>query len=592
MRFSLFLLLILTLSSSAYAQHSLSHNNGEVIMDLTDFGAFMSFSHNTIGPTFTYPASKSTARSYLQTISELWAGNSEEFVASSVDINPETGGLIFGEWKPTDAGTISYVESGGGRQVITAQYRAFDGRSIDILVDQTSYSWTKQGEFVLVKLTITNLNPLGIKNLFLGVLTNWDVDDQDTSGQRVNLNLDMVDWVPDLNLSYFYDADSSDGTDPTHVGVCLIEGKPNGHRVVPYQEALYIDANRFNLMKERRIEKSIAPGNYVSLISIGPYDLETRAPKTVIFAFVAGGSFDELRSNAEMARRMAFIPDMVEAEREGGYVELSWKPPIAPRVSGYRVYRKSEGDKDFTMISSGTISAARFKDYDVQEGKTYIYTIRPVTLEGELKYTSDEVKIKIAPELSPPSRLIAELKPGGVELSWSPSAASNLSGYLVLRNRTGEEPWTPIAALGADSTSFLDRDVFPENDYFYAVVAVGEEGMKSNPTEPVEVHIPPTSPPPSSDIDGVFAAPNPCSLSMNDGVKFLNLPAKAVIRIYSPSGQIVREILHRDGTSRERWDLKSSNGERISPGVYIYRVEMYLEKGETKSVAGKLAISP
>ena len=592
MRFSLFLLLILTLSSSAYGQHSLSHNNGDVVMDLTDFGAFMNFSQNTINPTFSYPASKSTAKTYLQPISELWAGNSENFVASSVDINLNTGKLILGEWKPTDVGTISYAENEGGRQVITAQYKASDGKSIDILVDQTSYSWTKPGEFVLVKLTITNLNPLGIKGLLLGILTNWNVDDLNLSGQTVNLNLDMVDWDPDLNLSYFYDADSSDGTDPALVGVCLIEGKLNGHRVMPYSGNLYLDANRFRLMSEGKVEKSIIPGDYTSLISIGPYDLETRAPKTVIFAFVAGGSIDELRSNAEMARRMAFIPDMVKAERGEGYVELSWKPPINPRVSGYRVYRRSEGDGDFTMISNGTISAARFKDYEVQEGRTYTYTIRPVTMEGELKYTSDEVSVKIIAKPSPPSQLRAELKTGGVELSWSPSVASNLSGYLVLRNRTGSEPWTPIADVGAGSTSFLDEDVFPENRYFYAIVAVGEEGIRSNPTEPVEVYIPSTSSPPSPDIEGVFAAPNPCSLSTSGAVKFLNLPAEAVIRVYSPSGQIICEIAHRDGTSQEKWDLRSSSGKMISPGVYIYRVEMYLEKGETKSIAGKLAVSP
>ncbi|HEX30621.1 TPA: fibronectin type III domain-containing protein [Candidatus Poribacteria bacterium] len=589
MRSGLFLLSILILSSSAYAQHSLSHNNGDVIMDLTDFGAFMNFSHNSINSTFSYPASKPTAKTYLQPISELWAGNSENFVASSVDIDPNTGKLMLGEWKPTDVGAISYAENEAGRQVITAQYKASDGKNMDILVDQMSYSWTKPGGFVLVKLTITNLNPLGIKGLLLGILTNWDVDDMDRSG---NLNLDMVDWDPDLNLSYFHDADSSDGTDHTYIGVILIEGKLNGHRVIPYSGGIYLDANRFKLMSGKRVERSVAPGNYVSLISIGPYDLETRAPKTVIFAFVAGGSLDELRSNAEMARRMTFIPEMVKAVGEKGYVELSWEPPIDPRVSGYRIYRKSEGDKDFTMISSGTISAARFKDYEVQKGETYTYVIRPVTMEGELKYTSDEVSVKVVPKPHPPSLLRAGLKQDGIELSWDPSESSNLLGYLILRNRTGDEPWTPIATVKADSTSFLDRNVFPGNDYFYAIAAVGEGGIRSNPTKPVEIYVPSLSSPPSPDIDEVFVAPNPCSLSTNDDVTFLNLPAEALIRIYAPSGQIIREIVHRGGTSREKWDLRSPGGGVVSPGVYIYTVKMYLEKGKAKSIAGKLAILP
>jgi hypothetical protein len=583
---------ILVASSTVYAEQSLLHNNGDVVMDVTDFGAFVNFSQNQINPTFRYPASDPNAKYYLQPISELWAGNSEKFVASSVDLNPETGGLVLGEWRTTETGAVSYVKDEGGRQTITAQYRASDGERIDILIDQTSYSWTEAKGCVVFKLTITNLNPLGIKNLLLGILANWDVDDQRISGQQVNLNLDMVKWDPALSLFYFYDADESDGIDPTHVGLCLIEGELNGHKIAPYTGNLYLDPNRFRLMSEKTLDESVIPGNYVSLISIGPYNLETRSPKTVIFAFVAGGSLDDLRANAEMARRMVFVPDAVKAEMIEGYIELSWRPPIDPEVSGYRVYRKAEGETDFRMISDGTISAARFKDYDVQEGRSYTYIIRPVTLQGELDYASDEVTVKVIPKPLPPSQLQAELRHDGVKLSWKGSTTAGISGYVIFRNRTGREPWTPIASVESGKLSFLDDDVFPENGYFYAVAAVGEGEVMSDLSEPVEVYVPPTSSPPKPSVNGVLVAPNPCSISKNGSIKFLNLPAKAVIRVYTPSGGIVREIVHRDRTSQETWDLKGSEGDGITPGVYIYRVEMYSERGETSSITGKLAISP
>jgi hypothetical protein len=69
-------------------------------------------------------------------------------------------------------------------------------------------------------------------------------------------------------------------------------------------------------------------------------------------------------------------------------------------------------------------------------------------------------------------------------------------------------------------------------------------------------------------------------------VHFINLPAKARIRIYTLAGDLVRDIQHEinDRTSTppqpwdqmrdfESWDLKNASGRDVSSGIYIYRVE-------------------
>ena len=65
-------------------------------------------------------------------------------------------------------------------------------------------------------------------------------------------------------------------------------------------------------------------------------------------------------------------------------------------------------------------------------------------------------------------------------------------------------------------------------------------------------------------------------------LKFVGLPARAIIRIYSVSGVLVRMLEH-DGTrysstSRSQgsefdWDLRNRNNQVVASGVYFYHIE-------------------
>jgi hypothetical protein len=58
------------------------------------------------------------------------------------------------------------------------------------------------------------------------------------------------------------------------------------------------------------------------------------------------------------------------------------------------------------------------------------------------------------------------------------------------------------------------------------------------------------------------------------GVAFVNLPADAVVRIYSLSGRLVRVLEHdtdADGTAR--WDVRNRAGAPVASGVYFYHIE-------------------
>jgi hypothetical protein len=58
-------------------------------------------------------------------------------------------------------------------------------------------------------------------------------------------------------------------------------------------------------------------------------------------------------------------------------------------------------------------------------------------------------------------------------------------------------------------------------------------------------------------------------------LKFVNLPTKAIIRIYSVSGVLLRVIEHNDATGggEATWDLRNRNNQYVASGVYFFHVE-------------------
>ena len=60
----------------------------------------------------------------------------------------------------------------------------------------------------------------------------------------------------------------------------------------------------------------------------------------------------------------------------------------------------------------------------------------------------------------------------------------------------------------------------------------------------------------------------------------MNLPPKALIRIFTTSGDEVRAIEKAEnaGVDAVDWDLKNANGRDVASGIYVFTVESGGEK--------------
>jgi hypothetical protein len=58
-------------------------------------------------------------------------------------------------------------------------------------------------------------------------------------------------------------------------------------------------------------------------------------------------------------------------------------------------------------------------------------------------------------------------------------------------------------------------------------------------------------------------------------IKFVNLPADAIIRIYSSSGVLVSMLEHHSATNggSEDWNVRNRNNQFVASGVYFYHIE-------------------
>ena len=85
---------------------------------------------------------------------------------------------------------------------------------------------------------------------------------------------------------------------------------------------------------------------------------------------------------------------------------------------------------------------------------------------------------------------------------------------------------------------------------------------------------------PTANLEKVGVVPNPYRAHESwdraggNELHFINLPAKAKIRVYTAAGDLVVELLH-DDTVRDFavWNLKNQSGQDVASGIYMFRVE-------------------
>ena len=576
---------IMILPITTLADTSLLHNVGKVQMVVSDWGAFCLLENNQVYPNFIY-----SGKAYLDPFSEVWVGDAQGHVASAYDNQENTP--IIGEWIPaTTADTVSYVaDSPESSQTIHARYAPDRYRDFPfkITLDQYTYAYDsttypKDDKYIIAKLVLTNLDSVELKDLYIAVQANWDVDFNDWED-------DLMDWDPQRQTGFAYD---SDGSEPAYVGLTLISGRFASHNIVDTSQWVYLDSDRSKLMSNGEIDDlrtiNSKPSNYLNVISTGPYSIPSGASVSVLYAFVIGQDLTDFRASVDSAIARVIIPAKLTAASNKQFVSLSWSNCISPDVTAYRIYRSKASGSGYTQIAQVSAENTSYADTSVEKGSLSYYVISAVTIDGRESVYSNEVNS--APGVAPqsPSNLTIKIEsPGKPMLHWEGISDPEVTGYRIFRNSTGSAPWTPIATVDKSIQTFIDDNTYARNTYYYTVSSVNIYNWISDYSNVVSINIPgPINP--ASDLRQVKVIPQPSVSSST--IKFTNLTPRANIWIYTLDGHLLKTIYHVSGTSEEEWNLHSDAGILLASGVYVYHVEAYKPEETSKfTINGKFAI--
>jgi hypothetical protein len=161
----------------------------------------------------------------------------------------------------------------------------------------------------------------------------------------------------------------------------------------------------------------------------------------------------------------------------------------------------------------------------------------------------------------------------------------------------------PMGRLGENELFWLDSNAFNGFTYRYLVtsydrgysVSSGLPGLSKFdhcpvtegvaypcPSELVSVA---TAVEPQNNLPEIYAVPNPYRSGSSqfttenyhnfpdNKLRFVNVPRWCDLKVYTPAGDIVWEFSQTDGPGNIEWDTKNLDGQEVSSGVYIYRLE-------------------
>ncbi len=232
------------------------------------------------------------------------------------------------------------------------------------------------------------------------------------------------------------------------------------------------------------------------------------------------------------------------------------------------------------------------------------------------------------PDPLPAPDLTVTSGPNSITLEWedlsslgdSDTGVPDLDHYTIYRKKgkflcdTYDElradgvhlAWEKIAEVPKDQTSYIDSAVVRGEPYHYAVTATDdgsqnadglfpgqklESSRYANRSEIAAYAFEPGM----ANAGSVRIVPNPYIVRANefnftgedDKLLFVNLPPYCTLRIYTVTGDLIKEIQHTSGSADETWDQVTESNQLIASGVYILKVDDALDITR-KSIAGAI----
>lgn len=233
-------------------------------------------------------------------------------------------------------------------------------------------------------------------------------------------------------------------------------------------------AQTYNIMRRVSGEtewKRIA----VRSASLNPVYKDTSVTDGVEYEYDVNSATDTFESfSASSGEKVIYVktPVFTSVTNTMSGVELKWS--AHSKATKYVIYRRVIG-VDSALSEYTEIGSTQFVDTAVEAGKTYTYSIKVCTNNGDSAYNTSGYTITRVP-CTEVTTLSTEKN--GVKVSWK--IADGADGYSIYRRPLSSDTWTKAGTVKSDASSFLDTGLLSGTQYVYAVTPIinNSEGAK------------------------------------------------------------------------------------------------------------------
>jgi hypothetical protein len=183
------------------------------------------------------------------------------------------------------------------------------------------------------------------------------------------------------------------------------------------------------------------------------------------------------------------------ASASSSQIDLTWADN-SDNEDGFRVERSLSAASGFAQIASVGANATSYSNAGLSTDTTYYYRVRAYNSAGNSAYSNTTSATTAQAGPAAPSGLTATaVSSSALGLTWA-DGSDNESGFKVERSLHGTSPFTEIASVGANVTSYSDSGLEPDTAYGYRVRAYNEVGNSGySNTAVTNTHgVPPAAP--------------------------------------------------------------------------------------------------
>ncbi|HEX8395573.1 MAG TPA: fibronectin type III domain-containing protein [Longimicrobium sp.] len=187
------------------------------------------------------------------------------------------------------------------------------------------------------------------------------------------------------------------------------------------------------------------------------------------------------------ARYEWVLEDFTNAGTPVGYpvVEVTWQPPSDWNREVFRVYGRTSGSGQYSLIAtvtSCTTDGCVYRDRNVQPGVRYDFYVATADESANVETPSEFFETVSVPSAARPAAPVPATPVGlddALYLQWTSPSPGSLSHYLVYLSRLDGTDY--LYRVGqTDGTGYLDEEAGNGHEYGYRVAAVDTLGHVSN----------------------------------------------------------------------------------------------------------------